>query len=170
MKINLSIKLGILAGLINCIAWYFIAKSLSYYSLFIEQYRYFTTLLLLLFGIAVSIYFERKNKGGFINFKEAAKSGILFTLALSLILAVFNYIYYKFIIPDSIDFFVSEERKAWLTHNRTLEETNKYIAEYYIPSYGTFHILMTTIILGIILSLISGTILRKKNPHPINAN
>ena len=170
MKINLGIKLGIVAGIINCVAWYVIAKSLGYYSLNIGQYLYFTTLLLLLFGIAVSIYFERKNKGGFIDFKEAAKSGLLYSLVLSLILAGFNYVYYKFIIPDAISFFVSEEKNAWLAHNKTLEETNKYLAEYYIPSYGPFHILMTTLILGIILSLIISAVLRRKNPHPFSEN
>lgn len=162
MKISLSIKLAIVAGLINCIAWYGIAKSLDFYSLNIGQYRYFTTLLLLIFGIVISIYFERKNNGGFIDFKEAAKFGVLYSFILALILAGFNYVYYKFIIPDAIDFFVSEERNAWLAHNRTLEETNKYLTDYYIPSYGTFHVLMTTIILGIILSLIAAAIFRKK--------
>ena len=61
MKINLGIKLGIVAGIINCIAWYVIANSLGYYSFAVEQYRYYVTLLLLLFGITISIYLERKN-------------------------------------------------------------------------------------------------------------
>ncbi len=170
MRIILPIKLALAAGIINCIAWFGVAKSLGYYSLNIGQYRYFITLFLLVLGVLISIYYERKKQSGFIEYKEAVKSGVIFSLVLAIIISVFNYVYYKFIRSDVIDFFVSEEKKAWLANNRTLEETNKYIIEYYIPSYGFFHILMTTLFLGIIISLVSGALFRKKNPHSFSTN
>lgn len=169
MKISLSIKLGIAAGIINCIAWYFIAQSLGYYSFAVEQYRYYITLLLLLFGISISIYFERKNKGGFIQFKEAAKYGILYTLALSFILAVFNYIYYQFIIPDAVDYFVSEARKSMIEGNVKEEEILKS-TEIVKSYFGYFRMFMSTLIFGVILSFIAAAILRKKNPLPFSEN
>lgn len=169
MKINIGIKLGILAGIINSIAWYFIADSLGYYSFAIEQYRYYITLLLLLSGIPVTIYFQRKNKGGFIEFKEAAKYGILYSLALSLILAVFNYIYYQFIIPDAVDYFVSEAKKSMIEGNLKEEDIAKSI-EIVKSYFGNFRMFMSTLIFGVILSLIAAAILRKKNPHPFNEN
>ena len=169
MKINLGIKLGLAAGIINCIAWYAIANSLGYYSFAIEQYRYYTTLLLLLIGIAISIYFERKNKGGFIEFKEAAKCGILYSLALSLILAVFNYIYYSFIIPDAVDYFVSEARKSMIA-GKVKEENIIKSLETVESYFGFFRMFMSTLIMGVILSLIGSAILRKKNPHPFSEN
>ncbi|MCE9538345.1 MAG: DUF4199 domain-containing protein [Bacteroidetes bacterium] len=169
MKINLGIKLGIGAGIINSIAWYVIANSLGYYSFAVEQYRYYATLLLLLFGITISIYLERKNKGGFIDFKAAAKCGVLFSVALSLILAAFSYIYYKFIIPDAVDYFVSEARKSMIEGKMTEENITKSL-ETVISYFGFFRMFMSTLILGVILSLIAGGLLRKKNPQPFSGN
>lgn len=166
MKLPLNVKLGIAAGLVNCLVWYGSAKAVGFYSLEVYGYKFYTTLLLLLSGIFVSIYFERKSQKGFIEFKLAMKTGLLFSVILSVMLSVFSLIYHKLIVPDAIDFFVSEERKAWLAHNRTLEEVNKYLVEYYIPTFGAFHTLMTTIIWGILLTLLSSAILRKKNPMP----
>jgi hypothetical protein len=169
MKISFSIKLGILAGLINCAAWYYFATSLSYYSFTIEQYRYYATLLLLLFGVVASVYFERKNKGGFIEFKEAAKSGILFSIVLSLMLAIFNYLYYKFICPDAVDYFVSEARKSMVVAKVPEENIAKNIKDV-ISYFGFFRMFMSTLLLGIILSLITGGLFRKKNPLAFNQN
>ena len=162
MKITLNIKLGIVAGIINCIAWYGIAMSLNYYSFSVEQYRYYITLLLLILGISISIYFERKNKSGFIEFKEAAKCGILFTIALSLILAIFNYVYYKFMVPDAVDYFVSEAKKS-MVEGKIKEEDIAKSLEVVKSYFGSFRMFMSTLIMGVLLSLIAGGIFRKKN-------
>jgi hypothetical protein len=164
MKIGVNVKTAIAAGIINCIAWYLFAKMLGFYSLNIYNYRFLTTLFLLITGVVISIFYERKSLGGFIEFKIALKTGVVFSIILGGILALFNFIYHKFIVPDAVDFFISEERKAWLDHNKTLEEVNKYLVEYYIPTFGSFHILMTTLIWGILLSLLTGAILSKKKP------
>ena len=34
MKLGLNVKLGIVAGLINCIAWFAFSKALGYYNLY----------------------------------------------------------------------------------------------------------------------------------------
>lgn len=166
MKIGINVKLGIAFGVINCAVWYFVAKSLGYYSLDIYSYKFYTTLILLFIGVFASIFFTRKSQDGFIEFKQALKTGILFALVMSLILFAFTFLYHKFIVPDAVDFFASEERKAWLAHDRPLEEVNKYLVEYYIPSFGAFHTLMTTFVWGILNSLLFGGILRRKNPNP----
>ncbi len=169
MKISLGIKLGVIAGIVNCIAWYGIAKSLNYYSFSVEQYRYYTTLLLLLLGITISIYFERKNKGGFIEFKDAAKCGILYSIGISLILAVFNYVYYTFLIPDAVDYFVSEARSSML-EGKIKEENIVKSLEVVKSYFNSFRMFMSTLIMGVIVSLIGGAILRKKNPHAFSEN
>ena len=150
--------------MINCAVWYFVAKSLGFYSLSIYTYKFYSTLLLLLFGVFASIYFTRRSNNGFIEFKQALKTGILYSLVFSTILFLFSLAYHKFIVPDAIDFFASEERKAWLEHDRTLEDVNKYLVEYYIPSFGAFHSLMTSFVWGILLSLLGSAIFRRKNP------
>jgi hypothetical protein len=169
MKIGLNIKLGIAAGIINCVAWYLIAQSLNYYSFSIEHYRYYATLLLLVFGISFSIYFQRKHSGGFIEFKDAAKCGIIYSIVLSFIIAVFNGIYYKFIIPDAIDYFVSEAKKSMIAGKVKEEYITKNV-ELVVSYFGSFRVFMSTLIIGVILSLIAGGILRKKNPLAFNQN
>jgi hypothetical protein len=170
MKIGFNIKLAVIAGIVNCLAWLGYSKTMGYYSLNIYNYRFFTTILLVIIGVFVSIYFERKAQGGFIQFKIALKTGVVYSLVLGVILSLFNFIYHKLIVPDAIEFFVSEERKAWLAHGKTLEDVNKYLVEYYIPTFGPFHILMTTIMWGIMFSLFASAIFRKKNPHTFSEN
>lgn len=164
MKIEINVKLGIAFGLITCIVWYSVAKSLGFYSLDIYSYKFYTTLLLLFTGVFLSIFLTRKSQQGFIDFKQALKTGFLFALVMSAILCAFTYLYHKFIVPDAVDFFVSEERKAWLAHDRKLEEVNQYLVEYYIPTFGAFHTLMTSVVWGILISLLASAIFRRKNP------
>lgn len=163
MKIELHVKLAIAAALICCGISFYISNSLGYYSLSIYGYKFYVSIALLLIGIFLSILLKRKSEE-FISFKNALKTGAFFSLIYALIIALYNFLYHKFIAPDVIDFFVSEERKAWLANKRTLEEVNKYLLEYYIPSFGSFHVFMTTLIWGILLSLLFSAILRKKAP------
>jgi len=160
MKIEANIKLAVIAGAIMCTTWYFMAKSLGFYSLHIYTYKFYISLFLLFAGIFFSIFYKKKSQG-FISFKIALKTGIVYALLFGAITAVFNYIYHKTIVPDAIDFFASEERKAWLSHGRSLDEVNKYLSEYYIPSFGSFHLFMVSLIWGILLSLLCAAILRK---------
>ena len=170
MKIKLEIKLGILAGILNCIAWYCIAKSFNFYSFNVEQLRYYITLLLLLIGVPIVIYFERKNNTGFIEFKEAAKCGILYSIALSILLAIFNYIYYNLMVPDAIDFFASEARKSMIEAKVNEDGITKSL-EVVKSYFGSFRMFMSTLIMGVIVSLVAGGLLRKKNPAiPFSAN
>lgn len=169
MKVGINVKLGVVAGIINCIAWYLIARSENYYSFNVEQYRYYTTLLLLLTGIPVSTYLVRKASGGFIEFKEALKCGVLYSIVLSLIIAIFNYTYYKFIVPDAIDYFVSEAKKSMETAKVKEEDIPKNI-ELVIGYFGSFRMFMSTLIIGLLMSLATSAILRKKNLQAFQAN
>ena len=169
MKIGINVKLGIAAGIINCIAWYLIARSENYYSFNVEQYRYYITLLLLLIGIPTSTYLERKANSGFIEFKEALKCGVLYSIILALIIALFNYSYYKFIVPDAIDYFVSETRKSMEAAKIKEEDIVKNL-EFVSSYFGSFRAFMQTMIIGLLMSLATSAILRKKNPQLFQAN
>ncbi len=169
MKIGINVKLAIAAGLINCIAWYIIARSLNYYSFNVEQYRYYVTLLLLLIGIPVSIFYERKHNNGFIEFKDALKCGVLYSIVLSFSIALFSYTYYKFIVPDAISFFVSEAKKSMIESKVKEGDIPKNI-ELVISYFGSFRVFMSTLIIGLLMSLAASAILRKKNLQAFHAN
>ena len=163
MKLPLNVKLGIAGGILNCIAWFAFSKVFGYYTISVDQYRYYVTLLLLLAGVFVSVYYERKEFGGYIEFKEALKSGFLFTLVLGFFLAVFNFIYYKFIAVDAIDYFLNEARKT-MEDGKVKEELITKNLEVLKSYFGPFRMLMSTVIMGVILSLLAAAIFRKKNP------
>ncbi|MEO6902257.1 MAG: DUF4199 domain-containing protein [Bacteroidia bacterium] len=163
MNDSLKIKLGITAGIINCIAWYFISKSLTYYEVAtIDKYRAIITMALLVLGIVLVILFQRKGNRGFLEFKQAFKSGVLYTLFLALILAIFSYLYYKYIAPDAIAFYLSEAKKQVTETIKPEDVLNfeKNVKDFFSP----FKMFMSTIIFGIIISLLVAAIFQKKNP------
>jgi len=166
MKIGLNIKLGIFAGLINCLIWYLVAKSLNFYSLNIDQYRYYATLILLVLGIFITVYFERKSNGGFLDFKKGTKAGVVYALILGITLGIFNFLYYKFIVPDAIDYFVSEAKKLMIDQKVSPENIAKS-TEVIISYFSSFRMAMSTVIVGVIVSLLAGAVFRKRDPNTI---
>lgn len=165
MKVTLNVKLALIAGVINCIIWYLAARSLNYYSFDIDRYRYYATLLLLLVGIFISIYFARKSNGGYIDFKPAMKTGFLYTVILALVLAIFNYLYYSFIAPDVVDFFAAEAKKA-MTEQKLPEADIAKNLELVRSYFGSFRMFMSTMIMGVLLCILGAAVLRRKNPLP----
>ncbi len=161
-NIGLNVKLGITSGLLICLVWFFAAKFLGYYSLQIYSYKFYSTLLFLLLGIFVSAFYERKINGGVIDFKRAVKTSLLYCIVLAVVITIFNFLYHKFIAVDAVDYFVSQEKQAWIANNRTETEVKKYLEQYYVPSFGSFHTFMTTLIWGVLLSLLAGAVVRKK--------
>lgn len=161
-NIGLNVKLGITSGLLICLIWFFAAKMLGYYSLLIYSYKFYSTILFLLLGVFIVTLYQRKQNGSFIDFKEAVKTALLYSIVLASVITLFNTLYHAFIATDAIDYFVSQEKQAWIAHGRTDAETAEYITKFYIPSFGSFHTFMTTIIWGVLFSLLAGAVTRKK--------
>jgi hypothetical protein len=172
MKSSLNIKLGIGAGLINCIAWYMLSRSMTYYEVAsIDFYRLLFTISLLITGIFLSVFFERKANNGFLEFKYAFKTGILYTLLLAVLLAIFNYLYYKFIAPDAAEYYVSDQKKLILMTEKIKPEDLPKIEEAIKSYFSSFRMFMSTVIMGVIISLVAAGILQKKAPQlPFSEN
>jgi hypothetical protein len=171
MKSSLHVKFGIGAALINCIAWYTFSKSLTYYEVAaIDKYRLLTTIGLLLIGIPLSIFFNRKENNGFLEFKGGFKTGMLYTLLLASVLAVFNYLYYKFIAPDAIDYYVADAKNQILSQKIKPEDLPKF--EEAVRNYfSSFKMFMSTVLMGLVVSLATAGILQRKGPSiPFSEN
>jgi hypothetical protein len=168
MKLSLNIKLAIVAGILNCILWYAVAVNLGFYEIKVYVIRNFSTLGFLLVGIFISIFFLKKNNNGFLEFKNALKTGMLYSLVLAVILAAFNYIYYTFITPDTIDYFLSEAKKAAIAHNIKPEEMKKFLEGEKL-NFGSFKLIPPVLFFGLIISLLAGALFQKKDPNAINA-
>jgi hypothetical protein len=162
MKSSFIIISGIGAGLINSIAWYALSRSLTFYEVAtIDLYRFIIGLFLLITGIFICIFLKRKSNAGTLEFKDAFKTGVIFTFFMALVLAIFNYIYYKFIAADAVEFYVSEAKKQVLA-NKTRPEDLAGFEERVRNYFSSFKMFMSTLMLGVIISLVEAGILKKK--------
>ncbi len=169
MKINLSIKLGIVAGLVTCVAWYMYAKQLGYYAVEVYVYRNYTIYALLLLGVLLLVFLERRKNLGFLEFKDALRNGMFYSLILAVIVATFNYIYYTYITPDTIDYFLSEAKKAAVAHDLKGDELQKFL-DGERNNFASFRLVPWILFFGLISSLLAGAIFSKKNPNLVNLN
>lgn len=165
MKRSLHIILGVTAGIINCIFWYILSKSKTCYAVdSIELNRLLFTIASLFIGIFLVVFIARKQNNGVLEFKDGFKKGITYAISLAMILAVFHYFYYKFIAPDVIDYYVNERTHLDLLAKKIktedLVKSEKDLRSYFSP----FRMLMTTVMQGLIISLIAAGIFRKKGP------
>lgn len=170
-KVSIVIQAALVAGILNCVAWYVFAKSIGFYEVKVYMYRNYVTFAMLVIGIFISVFLMKKKDGGFMEFKEAVKNGILFSFILAVVMAIFNYIYYTFITPDTIDFFLSEAK------NYMLQNPDKFKAED-IPKYldgergnfSSFKLIPPVLFFGLLVSLLVAAVLQKKNPNKISEN
>lgn len=165
MKIGINVKLGVVAGLIICIAWYLFAKSLGFYSVEVYIYRNYVTLAVLILGIFLTVFLTRKSKNGFLEFSQGLRAGVVYSLMIALIIVIFNYLYYKFITPDTIDFFISEAKNSDFAKKLSGDELNQFlIAER--STFNSFKLVPPILFFGLISSLIASAIFQRKNPVP----
>jgi len=170
MKIGISVKLGIAAGIVNCLAWMAFAKKLGFYSIEVYIYRNFVTLGVLVVGVFLSVFLARRKKFGFIEFKEALKAGVMYSLILAVVLALFNYIYYAYITPDTIEYFLSEAKKSAAAHHIIEPELSQFL-DRERTNFSSFKLIPPILFFGLISSLLAGAVFRKKDPNAtISAN
>lgn len=170
MKLSLTVVLGVIAGVVNCIAWYTLAQELSYYAVEVYVYRNYITFALLVIGVCLSIFLKRRKDQGLLEFKEALKTGLLYSVVLAFVLALFNYIYYAIITPDTIDYFLSEAKKALMKDPKVNPlDIPKYL-EAERTNFSSFKLIPPILFFGLITSLLAGFIMQKKAPSAFSAN
>lgn len=170
MKLPTSVILGLIGGIILCLAWYLTANAIGFYEVNVFIYVYIFKLVLILIGTFLSAYLLKRKNKGFLEFKSALQTGMMYCLVFAVVIAIFNYFYYKFITPDTIDFYLAEaKRYAETTAKLTGEELTKFLdAER--GRFGSFTLVPPILFWGLIMSLISGLIFQKKNPASFGAN
>lgn len=169
MKINSTIILGTIGGLLNCLIWYLFAKQLGFYKVEVYVYRNFVSLGLLIVGVLIAVFFERKKNGGFMEFKDALRTGMFYSIIMAVILAIFNYIYYAFITPDTIDYFLSEAKKAAIAHDVKEADLQKFL-DGERSNFNSFKLVPPVLFFGLISSLLAGAVFSKKKPQLFNEN
>lgn len=122
------------------------------------------TILVYIFGLKE---FRAKNDG-FMQLKEALKTGMAIALIGGIIAGIYAYIHYSFIYPEFIEMTRETSEKAMLeTQNMGGEqlEQAKKISELFTSPFAlaTFNVI-ASLFFGFIISLVTGLILKKNNP------
>ena len=164
MKLSIPVKIAIISGMVTCITWYLLALKMGFYS-----YTYYGIRLLIMFGfiftgVFTSVILSKRKVGGFFEFKECLKAGMLYTIILALIVAIFNYVSHTFITPDTIDFFCSDIKKTGLEHRQSQAIITQAV-EAQKNSFSSFRLFPPALFSGLVFSLLAGAILQKNNPN-----
>jgi hypothetical protein len=170
MKIPSSITIGLLAGSIYSLAWYLLARSMGFYSADVYLFLVFIRLGLLLLGVFTSVLILKRKNKGFINFKSALKTGMIYCVAFAIVTSIFTFIYNKFISPDTIDFFLAEAKKYAETVGKIKGEQLDQFLNGERNKFGAFALAPSILFIGLIISLLVSAILQKKNPHQFSEN
>jgi len=164
MKISATTKLSVVFGIMSCLAWYLLAKSLGFYSVSVYLYRFFFILGFLLIGIFVSVFLEKRKNNGFIEFKQALKVGMLYAIVFAVVVAILIIFIMPLITPDTIDYFLSEAKKAAIAHHvKELEIPD--ILESEKKTFSSFRLVPPILFWGLIASLLAGAVLQKNDPN-----
>src|SRR5687768_2891375 len=99
MRLPISVTLGLIAGLIFSGTWYAMAKSMGFYSVNVYLYRNYLAFLLIFLGVVLSVVLTKRKGKGFLQFKDALRTGMLFSIVFAVMIACFNFVYYTFITP-----------------------------------------------------------------------
>ena len=124
------------------------------------------SLLFVYFGIK---HYRDKVNGGKVSLGKALGIGMLIALFSASGVAIFDYIYTTLINPDFATDYLQyslNKMEANLSPEEFKTESNKLIQQmkdYGSPGFMAFMMFATVIILGFIISLISGLILQRKN-------
>ncbi|MDF2436615.1 MAG: hypothetical protein K0Q95_991 [Bacteroidota bacterium] len=169
MKLSISITAGVIAGIILSATWYAMAKSMGFYEVKVYVYRNYLTFLLILIGVVSCILLTKRQNNGYLEFKEALKTGMLFSLVFAVIIACFNFLYYSVITPDTIDYFLSEAKNQMIADKIKEADFPKYL-DRVRANYGSFRLIPPVLFWGLILSLITGALAKKKEPFVFGEN
>src|SRR5688572_16516223 len=108
---RISVKIGLLTGLLAgawMLAEYYFGLSHSVAG----QYTGIVGLILLIFGICISISItKRKEFSGTIDFRNAVKAGVITASITAVLMAVFTYIFFEFVDTGFADYWVIESEK-----------------------------------------------------------
>ena len=124
------------------------------------------SLLFVFFGIK---HYRDKVNDGRVSLGKAIKIGLLISLFSAVGVALFDYIYTSQINPDFANEYMEYSIKKMETTLSPEElriksaELKRQMQDYGSPSFMAFMMFASVVILGFVISLISGLILQRKN-------
>jgi len=167
MKDNHAVKFGVLAGLgtiIFLFLFYWIDKKLI-----LSPEIIWSTMLLYLIGMYMAPIEERKENGGYIDFKTALRSSFIVWLVANAIYHAFNYVLYNFLDSEMLDIqkqFVRDnaDQLEGVVGDKNYELFLSNIDQMNYDFSTVLMAYLTTLIGGFIIAAIIGRMVRR---HPL---
>jgi hypothetical protein len=145
-----------LLGLIN---WFLIARPLGYTAS--EIFGYLSMILSLSMIFFAIRHFRAQHGNGTVSFGQGFRIGILITLITSVIFFVYTVVYFA-IWGDSFKVWAYEHFKATMSSEQYQEFLTQMQQPFYnSPAFQGLVMFLTVFFIGLIISLISATALKK---------
>lgn len=160
---NISMKFGLIGGLVMIIA------SLLFYLLDMRD-NWWVNSLATLAILFVSVYFAQINHrdnelGGYMKYGRGVGVGLLTTLFIGILSAVFTIILIKFVDPGVVEAQLEVQRQAMIERglsDEEIEQGMKFTRQFASnPLILFFATVIGTMIWGLVISLVSSAFTRK---------
>ena len=117
---------------------------------------------------AIGIYIALQNFkkiNGWLTYGQAVKTGVTVAITIAVIVAVFSFLYCKFLNPGFADFMLKDAQKAMLANGKTQEQvlkSSKAISAQFTAGSQAFMALAGQFLVGTVISLIIGMFVKKQ--------
>lgn len=117
-------------------------------------------------AIVLAIKYHRDQElGGYINYGRAFGEGFATSLILALITMVWTYVFFSFIASDALE--IMKEAALENMSEDEAEAAGGFIGAMMSPGAMTGIVFVSTLVGGVIISLIAAAVLKKENPNSI---
>ena len=162
---------GILSGALVC-AFVMVEFFLGFHSTKIGQGKYMSYfgVLIPITIIVIAILYKKKDGGGFLEFKEGMKTGIIISLITGIITTFFMMLYNSYINPEFFDTALAYQTKLFKEAGKTPEEIASILEQYKTNQKLSAQLvsgLIGTPLMGMLPTLLVTMILRKSRPAAV---
>ncbi len=160
----IALKWGLIMGIVSIV--YQVIVNLT--EQFINPWVGGAALLIPILGLVFALREFRSQNNGFLTLGEALSTGTLAVAVSSMISSVFQQIYINFIDPSFPEKMMNKMREYFedlgLDEAVLEKQMDKMADQFNNPGISFFWQILVSILIGFILSLIIGAIMRKEKP------
>jgi hypothetical protein len=133
-----------------------------------SKLNYLSNLILLGGIIWAQINFRDKQMSGFISYGKSFTVGFLTALFAGLILAIYTYIFYKYISPGTIDEIMQVSEQKMMEQGLDDQELDMALSmarKFNNPVVYSIFAILGNAFIGLVISLLSSIFIKRENPE-----
>ena len=160
----IALKWGAIMGVVSIVYQVIVNLTEQY----INPWVGVVALLIPIFGLILAFKEYRTNNGGFLTLGQALSTGTLVVAVSSLIGGFFQQIYLNFIDPNFPEKMMNKMRDYFedlgLDEAIVEKQMDRMTDQFNNPGISFFQQILFSVLIGFVLSLIIGAIMRKEKP------